>query len=70
MTKEELEAAWKDQTWLVDHLGFLVRITSNAMAYSGRVLINDGGGLGLGAWVLGDELRIATAKDLLELGDD
>ncbi len=69
MTREEVHKAWKDQTWLVD------TITNRPVRVTGRVGTppDDTRWYGhtsscVSYWLHEVELRIATAKDLLELG--
>ncbi len=69
MTKEEIEKAYKDDTWLVDtECNSLVRIGSKVSGgvYSRWAVVYGGGDY----WVHEKNLRIATAKDLVELSND
>ncbi len=74
MTKAEVEKASKDKTWLVDtsrvvdtKLDLLVTVSSNCFGDTWWVVR---GGNNHTYWVCDLQLRIATAKDLLELSDD
>ncbi len=69
MTREEISKARRDETWLVD--------TSDSY----NILVMAFNPWGVGAWWVGKSggaqygaferhLRLATAKELLELGDD
>ncbi len=67
MTREEAETAWRDQTWVVLNLrNTLGRITSRE---GDDVWWVCEGTSTTAYWVHEKNLRIATAKDFLELSE-
>ncbi len=67
MTSEELEKACEDKTWLVHHDTLLQVVSRDRIVEPAwRVIISGGGNY----WTYKEHLRLATARDLLELTDD
>ncbi len=67
MTREEVEKAIKDKTWLIFYDTELVRVTYPT--YAGKPSAWTISGTHT-TWAYSNELHLATAKDLLEKSDD
>ncbi len=66
MTNEQLDKAWEDQTWLVGTRYGLVRVTHPRI---GDVIRVSRTSIARSKWEMCKDLRLATAKDMLELGE-
>ncbi len=71
MTREEVAKAVNDKTWLVDEKynnRYLVKVVGRAVYHGEDAWWVDREGVR--GWSYESDLRVATAKDILELTDD